>query len=316
MSAKIIFMGTPDFAVPSVTALIESDYDLVGVVTQPDRPQGRGKKVSLSPVKAVAVAAGVEVLQPSTLKTKAVVAQLAALEPDLIVVAAFGQILRKRVLEMPPHGCLNVHASLLPRWRGAAPVAAAIRADDAETGITLMRMDAGLDTGPMIAHQSLPILPTHTRSTLTTELAHLGATLLLENLPVWLAGNITAQPQADGLATYAPRLKKEAGEIDWQQTAPAIDRQIRAFYPWPGTFTHGPRGRFKVLAVEVASSVSGSVPDTPGTLFKYRKKVHVTTGQGVVRLVTVQPPGKKVMQAEAMLNGMPDLWGARLGKEE
>ncbi len=313
MSAKIVFMGTPDFAVPALTALIKNGYDLIAVVTQPDRPRGRGKKLAPSPVKVVAEKAGLKVLQPKTLKSEAAVAELAALKPDLIVVAAFGQILRKNVLTIPPAGCLNIHASLLPRWRGAAPVAAAIQAGDTETGVTLMLIDEGMDTGPMIARRTIPLKPTHTRQTLTAELAELGAALLIDTLPAWLEGKIKAQPQDDSLATLAPRLKKEEGAINWQQLAIEIERQVRAFYPWPGTFTQGPYGQFKVLAVEVASDLVGPDPSKPGTVFKHKRRVYVTTGQGVLRLVTVQPAGKKEMSAEAMLNGQPELLGARLG---
>ena len=313
MSTKIVFMGTPDFAVPALKALIKSEYHLVGVVTQPNRPQGRGKKLAPPPVKAVAETAGVTVLQPRTLKAEEALADLAALEPDLIVVAAFGQILRENVLALPPHGCLNVHASLLPRWRGAAPVAAAIRAGDAETGVTIMQMDAGLDTGPMLARRAIPIRPDHNRNTLTAELAELGVTLLLETLPGWLAGKIEPQPQDDNLATLAPRLKKEEGVIDWTRPAVEIERQVRAFYPWPGSYTQGPRGSFQVYAVELATAVAAPAESAAGTVFKHQRGLYVTTGQGALRLITVQPAGKRAMPAEAMLNGQPELLGARLG---
>ncbi len=315
LSAKIILMGTPDFAVPSLQRLIDSQYDLVAVVTQPDRPSGRGKKLKPSPVKKIAQEAGLKVLQPKTFRTEEAVAELAALEPDLIVVAAFGQILRKNVLTLSPRGCINIHASLLPRWRGAAPVAAAIRSGDFDTGVTLMLMDEGLDTGPMIARRAVPITPTHTRGSLTAELAELGAALLVEILPAWLAGTIQPQPQDDDLATLAPRLQKEAGAIDWRQPAVDIERQVRAFYPWPGTFTAGPRGQFKILMVEMAADVGTPENSGPGIVFKHRRGVYVVTGQGPLRLVTVQPAGKKEMPAEAMLNGQPELVGARLGQE-
>ncbi len=319
-------MGTPDFAVPVLKALIapppyslssqgeaRGEYDVVAVVTQPDRPSGRGNKLTPSPVKVVAEKAKLKVLQPETLKSEVAVTELAALKPDLIVVAAFGQILRKNVLDLPAHGCLNVHASLLPRWRGAAPVVAAIRAGDVETGITVMLMDEGLDTGPMLVQRSIPSTPQHTGGSLTAELAELGAALLIETLPVWLARGITPQPQDNSLATLAPRLKKEEGEINWTQSAVEIERQVRAFDPWPGTFTQGARGQFKVLAVELAPEITAPWPAESGTLFKHRGGVYVTTGQGVIRLVKVQPAGKKEMTAEAMLNGQLELDGARLG---
>lgn len=320
-------MGTPDFAVPALSALItppppplqgggvREGYKVVAVVTQPDRPSGRGKQLIPSPVKRLAQSAGLKVLQPETLKDEAAVAELAALEPDLMVVAAFGQILRQNVLTLPLYGCINIHASRLPRWRGAAPVAAAIRAGDAETGVTLMLMDTGLDTGPMLARRSVPITPQHTAGTLTAELAEVGATLLLETLPAWFAGHIEPQPQDNSQATLAPRLKKEQGAIHWTQSAVEIERQVRAFDPWPGTFTEGPRGPFKILVVEVAEMIDPPQA-RPGTVFKYQGRVYVSTGQGVVRLVIVQPAGKKEMTAEAMLNGQPELLGARLREVE
>lgn len=319
MTARIIFMGTPDFAVPSLNALIDAstlkDWEVVAVVTQPDRPKGRGKQLACPPVKVAAQAAGISVLQPSTLKSEEAVAELAALKPDVIVVAAFGQILRKNVLEMPPFGCLNVHASLLPRWRGASPVTAAIRAGDTRTGITLMRMDIGLDTGPIIAQQSVSIAPEHTGGSLTEELAVSGGMLLVETLPKWLSGQIEAQPQNNDLATVTRLLKKQDGAIDWTQPAVEIERQVRAFSPWPGTFTLGPRGQIKILNLDITDeTVSESNQNEPGTVFKRRKKIYVAAGKGTaVQLIDVQPAGKKAMTAEALLNGQPDLLGAKLG---
>lgn len=304
-------MGTPDFAVPTLKALVGSQYDLVAVVTQPDRPSGRGKKLTSPPVKVVAENAGIEVFQPRTLKTDDAFAELADLAPDLIVVAAFGQILRKNVLDLPPYGCINVHASLLPRWRGAAPVAAAIRAGDTETGVTIMKIDEGLDTGPIIAKRAIPITGNHTGGTLTAELAQIGAELLLDMLPAWLAGEIQPQPQDDQMATYAPRLTKQDGLIDWTQSAVEIERQIRAYSPWPSTYTFGPRGQIKILEVEIAGESGQNLE--AGTVFESQRKPLVSTGAGVVSLVTVQPSGKRAMSAEAMINGQPELIGSRLG---
>lgn len=318
MSVRIIFMGTPDFAVPALAALVSPvakgrGYDVVTVVTQPDRPSGRGKRLTPSPVKVEADSAGLRVLQPETLRTEAAFAALAELQPDLVVVAAFGQILRKNVLELPRYGCLNIHASLLPRWRGAAPIAAAIQAGDKETGVSLMLMDEGLDTGPVLARWPIPIKSTDTTGTLTIELAEAGAGLLLDTLPAWLAGEIRPEPQEERLATLAPRLKKEDGAINWKRSAVEIERQVRAFDPWPGAFTEGPRGSFKLLAVEVAPDVVAPKPAEPGTLFQYQRGVYVLTGEGVLRLVAVQPAGKKPMPAEAMLHGQPELREAKLG---
>ncbi len=315
MTANIIYMGTPDFAVPALSALIDTagpeTWQVVAVVTQPDRPSGRGKKLTPPPVKERAQAAGIPVYQPEKL-TRDVTDQLANFQPDVIVVAAFGQILRQRLLNLPPRGCINLHASLLPRWRGAAPVAAAIKAGDAETGITLMQMDAGLDTGPMLAKRALPITPQHTTESLTTELAHLGAALLVDSLPAWLAGQLKPQPQDNTLATLAPRLQKEEGQLDWTLPADQLERTIRAFSPWPGTFTHGPRGQFKILEAALAPP-EVAAGRQPGTLFRHHKQPCVATGAGAVRLITVQPAGKRAMPALAMLNGQPELWDAVLG---
>ncbi len=233
--AKIVFMGTPEFAVPSLRALAEH-HTLVGVVTQPDRPTGRGQQVVASPVKQFAVQAGLPLIQPRKLKEPEAMGQLAAWAPDVIVVAAFGQILKPAVLDLPPHHCLNVHASRLPRHRGAAPIPAAILAGDAETGVTIMQMDAGLDTGPILAQRSEPIRPDDTTLTLGERLARLGAALLVEVLPDYLAGKLTAQPQDHTRATVAPQLKKEDGHLDFSRPAVELERRVRAFRPWPGAF--------------------------------------------------------------------------------
>jgi methionyl-tRNA formyltransferase len=319
MAARIIFMGTPEFAVPSLTGLIQSasskTWQVVAVVTQPDRPKGRGKQLAPPPVKIVANQAGIDVWQPASLRAEEVVADLAALEPDLIVVAAFGQILRKDVLAIPRHGSINVHASLLPRWRGASPVTAAIRAGDTETGLTIMLMDEGMDTGPIIAQHAVAIAGDQTGGSLTKLLAEQGAELLIEILPAWLAGQIDPQAQDDRLATTTHLLKKQDGKIDWTQPAQEIERQVRAFSPWPGTFSHGPRGQIKILTVEVADEASrpASGLSGPGTVFQHHKQILVVTGAGTIRLLAVQPAGKKVMPAEAMINGQPELLGAQLG---
>jgi methionyl-tRNA formyltransferase len=321
MAARIIFMGTPDFAVPALTGLIRSSssetWQVVAVVTQPDRPKGRGKQLAPPPVKIVAKQAKIDVWQPASLRAEEIVANLAVLEPDLIVVAAFGQILRKDVLSIPRHGSLNVHASLLPRWRGASPVTAAIRAGDTETGVTIMLMDEGMDTGPIIAQHAVAIADDQTGGTLTKLLAELGAELLVETLPAWLAGQIDPQAQDDRLATTTRLLKKQDGKLDWTQSAPEIERQVRAFSPWPGTFSHGPRGQIKILTVEVVDEANQprSGPSGPGTVFQHQKQILVVTGAGMIRLLTVQPAGKKAMPAVAMINGQPELLGTQLGTE-
>jgi methionyl-tRNA formyltransferase len=315
-------MGTPEFAVPPLNALIESSaeytWEVVAVVTQPDRPRGRGKQLTASPVKIVAEDAGLMVLQPPALREAEAVTQIEALKPDVVVVAAFGQILRKNLLDLPALGCLNVHASLLPRWRGASPVTAAIQAGDTETGVTIMLMDEGLDTGPIIAQRAMPITENQTGGTLTNTLADLGANLLVDTLPAWLAGQIEAQPQDDRSATTTRLLKKRDGDIDWTRPAPEIERQIRAFSPWPGTFSRGPRGQVKILEAAVAeqSELLPARPSAPGTIFRNGRQVLVVAGTEAIRLISVQPAGKKAMPADAMLNGQPELLGAQLRPED
>ncbi|RME44655.1 MAG: methionyl-tRNA formyltransferase [Caldilineae bacterium] len=309
MTERIIFMGTPDFAVPSLQRL-HGMYHVVAVVTQPDRPRGRGRKPEASPVKRAAEEAGLPVFQPPTLKDPQAVAFLRDLRPDVIVVAAFGQILRPDVLNLPPHGCINVHASLLPRWRGAAPVAAAIRAGDAETGVTLMLMDEGLDTGPILRARAIPIAPHHTRQSLTEDLARLGADLLADTLPDWLAGNITPRPQDDARATLAPRIKKEEGRIRWTQSAAEIERHVRAFYPWPGTFTHWAGRLLKIHSVAVAACDGELRP--PGCVFRLGDDIAVAAGAGCVLLRAVQPAGKRPMPAADFARGAAGFIGAQL----
>lgn len=309
MSAGIIFMGTPDYAVPALTQLHQT-YQILAVVTQPDKPAGRGRKLVHSPVKQAAQNAGLPVLQPPSLKDPDVVAQLRDLNPDVMVVAAFGQILRADVLNLPTFGCINLHASLLPRWRGAAPVAAAIKADDAKTGVTLMKMDEGLDTGPIICSRSIPISATHTRTSLTADLANLGADLLMETLPLWLANSITPQTQDDTLATYAPRIKKEEGLINWQLSAAEIERHIRAFDPWPGTFSHWEGARIKIQPAGVAPDWQGD--HRPGTLFRLDKDIAVATGLGAIILRQIQPAGKRLMSAADFARGTTNFIGTQL----
>ena len=238
---RLVFMGTPDFAVPSLRALLSLGdvagrrARVVAVVTQPDRPAGRGGHIQASPVKVAALEAGVPVLQPGRLRRPEHVAELRAYSPDLIVVAAFAQILSREVLDMPAYGCLNVHASLLPRWRGAAPIAAAILAGDTTTGVTIMKMDAGLDTGPILAQRAETIRPDDTAATLTERLATLGASVLVDTLGPWVSGQITPRPQDEAQATLTRPLKREDGLIDWGATAAAtVARMARAYDPWPG----------------------------------------------------------------------------------
>jgi len=311
--ATVIFMGTPDFAVPSLHALVEANYDVVAVVTQPDAPAGRGQQVRHSPVKQFALQRGLTVLQPASLKPPEVVAQLRAFQPDLIVVAAFGQILRQDVLDMPKYGCLNVHASLLPRWRGAAPVSAAIAAGDACTGVTIMLMEAGLDSGPILTQREVPIAPDDTAGTLTERLAHLGALLLVETLPGWLGGTITPRRQDQSQVTLAPRLKKEDGKIDWSRPALVLERHVRAMTPWPGAYTTWQGQQLKVLRAMLADTpVAGE--QKAGAVIAREGQVYVCCGDGLLRLLNLQLEGRRCVDAEAFLRGHPSFANSVLGE--
>ena len=311
--ARILFMGTPQFAVPSLAALTQH-FDVVAVVTQPDAPAGRGRALTPSPVKQFALAhmPGVPVLQPETLKPPEVVAQLRQCAPDAIVVAAFGQLLRQDVLDLPPRACINVHASILPRWRGASPISAAIAAGDAVTGITIMLMEAGLDTGPILSQRSTPINTDDTTGTLTERLAQIGAELLVETLPGWFDGQITPQPQNDALATKCERLTKEDGFIHWARNAVDIERQVRAVTPWPGATTvwHG-----KQLQVKRARLYTGA-PEAalePGAVSEDGPAVRVQCGEGMLELLEVQLEGKRAVSVAEFTRGQRQFVGSKLG---
>lgn len=292
-------MGSPEFAVPTLRSLAQS-YPISGVVTQPDRPAGRGRSLTPPPVKLLAQELGLPVIQPAKLRQPEVLEQLARWAPDLIVVAAFGQILRPQVLDLPRLGCVNVHASLLPRWRGAAPINAAILHGDAQTGVTIMRMDPGVDTGPILGQRAEAIHPSDTTSSLSQRLALLGADLLLEILPDYLDGKIQPQPQDDSLATYAPMLKKEDGLLDFNQTAPELERRVRAFQPWPGAYMEWAGGLLKIQRASVAN-VALELP--PGRLLVQNGLPAVQTAGGVLLLDEVQPAGKRTMPGKTFLQG-------------
>lgn len=308
--ARIVFMGTPEFAVPALQALVEH-HEVAGVVTQPDRPAGRGRAMAASPVKEAAVAHGLPIFQPETLRAPEAVGHLAEWQPELIVVAAFGQILRPSVLALPPHGCLNIHASLLPRYRGAAPIPAAILAGDQATGVTLMQMDEGLDTGPILAQAELPIAADDSTGSLTAKLAHLGARLMIESLPAWLGGDLQPQPQDNSQATYCRPLRKVDGQVDWNREAVQLDRQVRACDPWPGAYTTWQGQRLKLLRVRPWPE--WPVEEMAGQVVRLEAGIGVVTGQGLLELLEVQLAGKKPMAGEMFAIGQRQMIGSRLG---
>lgn len=310
---RVIFMGTADLACPSLIALAEHPQcEVIGVYTQPDRPAGRGQDLRKSPVKDCAEKLALQILQPKKLHDPSAIEELAALEPDLIVVAAYGQILPPAVLELPAHGCLNVHASLLPRHRGAAPIQWAILEGDAETGVTLMQMDKGLDTGEMVATKCTPIHPEDNAQTLHDRLAEIGAKLLSEKLSDYLAGKLSAQPQPKEGVTYAQKIEKIDGQIDWTQPAARIERQIRALTPWPGAFTSLPTEKQRRLKITEAnvSEASGSAGMVLGA---DSSGIIIACGEGTLILQTIQREGAKKMTAAEFLRGFSLEYGATLG---
>jgi methionyl-tRNA formyltransferase len=296
---RTVFMGSPDFAVPTLRALAdEGGYDLLGIVTQPDRPAGRGNKLTPPPVKIAADELGIPSIQPEKLRQPEAMAQLRAWNPDLIVVAAFGQILRPEALDLPKYGCINVHASLLPRWRGAAPIQAAILAGDAETGITIMQMDPGIDTGPMLSQHAIPILPDDTGGSLFEKLSALGGELLLETLPRYLGGELHPQTQPAEGATYAPMLKKEDGLLDFTCPAAELERRVRAMSPWPGAFMLWQGAPLKIQKAHVMSGSAETGKQVVVDGFPA-----IGTAEGLLVFDELQPSGKKPMPGKAFLSG-------------
>jgi len=291
-------MGSPDFAVPALEALA-AHYLLAGVVTQPDRPAGRGGTLKPPAVKEAALRLDIPVIQPEKLRNPEALEQLQAWTPDLIVVSAFGQILRGDVLDLPKWGCINIHGSLLPRGRGAAPIQSAILAGDQETGITIMKMDAGVDTGPLLSQRAIPISPEDTAGRLFEKLATIGAELLLETLPRYLSGELQPQPQPTEGVTYAPMLKKEDGLLNFTQSAAELEKRVRAFNPWPGTWFDWKGVPVKVLRVRVSAEKS---PGTGHTL-TLNGNPAVGTGAGILILEEIQPAGRRSMSGKAFLTG-------------
>lgn len=313
MSTRVVFMGSPDFALPILESLARH-YEVVGVITQPDRPAGRGRLLTSPPVKQLAQELRLPVIQPRRLREPEAMEKLQAWKADLIVVAAFGQILRLEVLSLPQFGCVNVHASLLPRWRGAAPIQAAILNGDEKTGITIMLMDTGVDTGPILSQRATPIFPDETAGSLSARLARLGAELLIETLPAYLSGDLKPQPQDESLASYAPMLKKEDGLLDFTQPAEYLARKVRAFNPWPGTYFLWRGGSVKVHrahAFEPLDHTNGTMP-TPGRQTVSAGLPAITTSSGLLVLDELQPAGKKSMSGRAFLQGARG-WGENPG---
>jgi methionyl-tRNA formyltransferase len=297
MQTKVVFMGSPDFSLSTLRALARY-YDVAGVVTQPDRAAGRGRELKPPPVKILAQELGLPFIQPVRLRQPEAMDQLRAWAPDLIVVAAFGQILKPEVLDLPRYGCINVHASLLPRWRGAAPINAAILAGDEETGVTIMRMDPGVDTGPMLSQRRLKLGADDTAGSVFEALSTLGADLLIETLPAYLRGDLAPVSQPEEGMTYAPMLKKEDGLLDFARPAGELARRVRAFNPWPGAFFEREGG---VLKVQRAHAEAGNAP--AGQALVVRGQPAVGCGEGLLLLDEIQPPGKKPMSGKSFLAG-------------
>lgn len=300
---KMIYMGTPDFAVGPLTALIEAGHQVTAVITQPDKPKGRGKSVRMTPVKEAALAHGIPVYQPRKVKEPSFVETLATLEADVIVVAAFGQLLPKEILHMPRFGCLNIHASLLPCYRGAAPIQWAVIDGKEKTGVTIMRMDEGLDTGDMLLVKEVPVSPGETGGSLFDKLSEAGSALIVEALKALKGSGLTPVPQT-GESCYAPVLTKAMGKIDWNRSAVEIERLIRGLNPWPSAYS---RLNGKMLKIWAARPAEEAVPEfLPGQIVRVnRREFGVKTGDGILYITELQPEGKKRMEADAFLRGYP-----------
>jgi len=320
---SIIFIGTPSFAVPSLLALAHAGHSIAAVITQPDRPAGRGRTPRPPPVKLAALDRGLPVLQPPALRDSDTLARLRALSPEVMIVVAYGQILRRDVLDIPPRGVLNVHPSLLPRWRGASPIPAAILAGDERTGVTIMLMDAGMDSGPLLAQNEAPVQESDTAGSLGERLAEGGAGLLAETLPRWLAGEIEPQPQDDSRATTSPLIRKEDGALDWSLPATDTWRRVRAYNPWPGAYTTLDG---ELLHIWQARPLDANSSARPGTLLELgeawmndlpveainQAAFAVQTGRGVLVPLEVQRAGRRALSAAEFLRGVPGLIGQRL----
>jgi methionyl-tRNA formyltransferase len=309
---NLVFAGTPEFAVPALRALLDTGHTLLAVYTQPDRPAGRGRKLGMSAVKEFALERGLRVHQPVTLKSEDAAATLRALQPDALIVIAYGLILPKSILTIPRYGCINVHASLLPRWRGAAPIQRAIEAGDAKTGVTIMQMDEGLDTGAMLATAETPIGVDDTAATLHDRLAGLGGRLLVETLARLARGDLAPQAQDNAHASYAAKLKKEEARLDWNADAGLLARRVRAFNPWPVAHTTLDGQTLRLWHAQAEHGTAAGAP--PGTVLAADADgVRVQCASGTLRIIRLQLEGGKVLDAHAFLNGRPLPAGTRLG---
>jgi len=302
---NVVFMGTPDFAVPTLRQLISRKHHVQAVVTQPDRAKGRGRKVVPPPVKMLAQQYGIPVLQPEKVRTREVVHDLEAFAPDVIVVVAYGQILPESILRIPPKGCINIHGSLLPKYRGAAPIHWAVIRGETETGVTTMFMDKGMDTGDILLKRALPIAPTDTTGSLHDRLSLLGAELLVDTLGRLEAGTLQRTPQNHKIATYAPMLTKEDGLIHWDESAVVIDRKVRGLSPWPGAYTYFQGKMIKILQVERAEGVVECENPPPGTVVAVDNTsgVLIATGTDCIRVIRVQPQNKNAMDCRDFCRG-------------
>jgi len=307
-------MGTPQFAVPILGSLLRSPYQVVAVYTQPDKPAGRRQRLTPSPVKELAMEHKIPVIQPNTLKSAEVVPELASLKPELIVVAAFGQILPREVLSLPKFGCLNIHPSLLPQHRGPSPVATSLLCGDLLTGVTIILMDEGLDSGLILAREKVGIAATDTTGSLTAKLAHVGAGLLMDTLPKWLKGELEPQPQGESQATYTRRITSKDGEIDWHLPAVELWQRVRAFNPWPSCYTWWQGKRLKIHS---AAPVSGLARGEVGKVIALRQpaKVGVVTGEGILGLCQVQLEGRHEMSIADFVRGQRNFIGSILGSD-
>ena len=311
---RVIFMGTPDFSVGALKALAENGYEIAGVVTQPDKPRGRGKASAMTPVKEAALELGLTVYQPARVREQSFMDTVRALNPDVIVVSAFGQIIPKALLELPRYGCVNIHASLLPKYRGAAPIQWAVMDGEPVSGVTIMQMDEGLDTGDMLAKTEVPLEPDETGGSLFDKLSRAGADLLIRTLPALEQGTLTPEKQPlESPTAYARMIRKEDGRIDWNLEAEAIERRIRGLNPWPSAYTELTGKILKIWRAEVLPKESGQAP---GTVTEAGKGGFcVQTGKGVLRLLEVQLEGKKRMDAQAFLRGFHAVPGMKLEEE-